>query len=357
MKNGVSNHYSSVKITSFITHSQQEGDIIDACAAPGNKTSHMAALTECHRKKGVKCKIFAFDKNPRRAKLLRMRMESAGANGIIDVSNEDFLNVDASSVKYTSVSCILLDPSCSGSGVARALERVIERGVDESAEPKLQIEVDLRLEKLRTFQLAALRKAMTFPSARYIVYSTCSIFKEENESVIAEALGLVSLSSAMLVGTVDATVPWTLIEPLRLASWTRRGDPYPGLSVDLQKKLIRCHPSDGLNGFFVAVLKRESSVDTAITRSISLPRTTAVGCLGLFEVAHPVHDTCRRVSRKRKPFSHDDDDDSSSLSNTPMFASSTLPLNAQGVTISSHIATPKRIHTRPFLKSFKQKKR
>jgi 16S rRNA C967 or C1407 C5-methylase (RsmB/RsmF family) len=50
----------------------QVGDIIDACAAPGNKTSHIAALTNRHRKE-LKCKIFAFDKNPVRAELLQKR--------------------------------------------------------------------------------------------------------------------------------------------------------------------------------------------------------------------------------------------------------------------------------------------
>ena len=315
----------------------------------------MAALTERHRKNGVKCKIFAFDKNPRRAELLQMRMESAGAQKIIDVSNEDFLNVDVSSLKYTSVSCILLDPSCSGSGVARALERVIERRVDEDARPKLRTEIDLRLEKLRAFQLAALRKAMSFPSARYIVYSTCSIFKEENESVIAEALGLVSSSGLVLSDFVDSTAAWTLVEPLRLANWTRRGDPYPGLPVDLQKKLIRCHPSDGLNGFFVAVLKRECSIDTAASRS-SFPETSAVGSICPLVMARPAPTSSQVISPIRKRKSIARDHDSSLHSDTVESVSAALPVKAQKVTTSSHMATPKRIHSRPFLKAFKKKR-
>ena len=315
----------------------------------------MAALTERHRKNGIKCKIFAFDKSPRRAKLLQMRMESAGAQKIIDISNEDFLDVDVSNLKYASVSCILLDPSCSGSGVARALERVIERGVDESAHPKLQIEVDLRLEKLRTFQLAALRKAMAFPSARYIVYSTCSIFKEENESVIAEALRFVSTSGATISETVDLAAPWTLIEPLRLANWTRRGDPYPGLPFDLQKKLIRCHPSDGLNGFFVAVLKREGSVDATVSSLITVPEAAVTGSPCPLMSVHLAPTSSLSTSRKRKSYAHDED--RSLHRETIVSVPSTHPVKAQGLTTSSHVATPRRTHPRPFLKSFKQKRR
>ena len=315
----------------------------------------MAALTERHRKNGMKCKIFAFDKNPRRVKLLQMRMESAGAQKIIDVSNEDFLDVDVSNLKYTSVSCILLDPSCSGSGVARALERVIERGVDEKAHPKANVEVDIRLDKLRTFQLAALRKAMSFPSARYIVYSTCSIFKEENESVISEALGLVSSSGAEL-GCIS-TVPWTLIEPLRLAKLTRMGDPYPGLPVELQKKLIRCHPSDGLNGFFVAVFKRENRNCEATIRSISLPESTVGVSPCPRVIAHPAPTSSQQVSRRRKLRAHDDDDSSKSCSNTEASISPTPPVKVQRVTSNGHVATVERTNTRPFLKSFKRKRR
>ena len=190
-------------------------------------------------------------------------MSAAGAQEIVEVSNEDFLNVDIMSSKFKDVTCVLLDPSCSGSGVARVLERVIERqgGTDAS---KLG---DGRLEKLRAFQIAALRKAMSFPAVKYVVYSTCSIHEEENESVIAEVLS----SSSRQVAAIDqrdqmgrectaAELLWSVAEPQRLINWGRRGQPYPGLPCELQQRLIRCHPSDGLNGFFVAVLEKQNTL-------------------------------------------------------------------------------------------------
>lgn len=45
-------------------------------------------------------------------------MNAAGAGDIVDVSNEDFLSVDINDLKYESVTCVMLDPSCSGSGAA-----------------------------------------------------------------------------------------------------------------------------------------------------------------------------------------------------------------------------------------------
>lgn len=237
--------------------------MIDACAAPGNKTSHVAALLGRHGKSGNKSKIFAFDKNPQRAELLQQRMDSAGASGIVKVSNEDFLEVDVTDLKYKSVSCVLLDPSCSGSGVARVLERVVERGENGDGNKTVQATVDNRLLKLRTFQLAALRKAMSFPSVQFVVYSTCSIHKEENESVVVEALSRDSSPT----DSSQSSSCWTLIEPLRMKDWTRRGESFEGLPLELQNKLIRCHPSDGLNGFFVAVFRKQSTSSACVENS------------------------------------------------------------------------------------------
>ena len=45
-----------------------------------------------------------------------------------------------------------------------------------------------RLHNLATMQLGLLTHALTFPSARVVVYSTCSIHPIENELVVAAAL-------------------------------------------------------------------------------------------------------------------------------------------------------------------------
>jgi 16S rRNA C967 or C1407 C5-methylase (RsmB/RsmF family) len=72
-------------------------------------------------------------------------------------------------------------------GVARDLKRVVERKGDQKVTDTPN-GVDTRLEKLRAFQIAALKKAMSFPAVRHVVYSTCSIHEEENESVVTEVL-------------------------------------------------------------------------------------------------------------------------------------------------------------------------
>ena len=104
----------------ILSDAWKDGDVIDACAAPGNKTSHMAAVLNHKMKSGCAGRverIYAFDKNPTRKELLQSRMINAGADKLVDVTNADFLNINTNDAKYARVSAVLLDPSCSGSGL------------------------------------------------------------------------------------------------------------------------------------------------------------------------------------------------------------------------------------------------
>jgi putative methyltransferase len=234
------------------------GDIIDACAAPGNKTSHLASLVFRHKHYNGE-RIFAFDKSENRADLLRRRLQQAAANKVV-VQHADFLNVDHADPQYKSVRFMLLDPSCSGSGVARAWERVVESNIkDNKMNAKNSEKVDesdsgdvARLLKLQEFQLAALRKAAQFPSLEVIVYSTCSIHQLENEDVVYKFLAENS--------------EWDVEPPGRFKDWKRRGFSIDSLPIELSESLIRCEPIDGLNGFFVALFVKKG-ISSEIGRS------------------------------------------------------------------------------------------
>lgn len=134
------------------------------CAAPGLKTTHLANLM---KNKG---RIYAVERDANRYKVL---YDYAAEFGVIKAINEDCLLVgeeQAPGVEY-----ILLDPSCSGSGMVSRL--------------KLNEEYDKqRLYRLGGLQYKLLCHAMNaFPSAKRIVYSTCSIFPEENEDIVQGA--------------------------------------------------------------------------------------------------------------------------------------------------------------------------
>uniref|UniRef100_A0A8D1NA47 NOP2/Sun RNA methyltransferase 5 n=1 Tax=Sus scrofa TaxID=9823 RepID=A0A8D1NA47_PIG len=83
--------------------------VIDACAAPGNKTSHLAALLKNQGK------IFAFDLDAKRLASMATLLARAGVS-CCELAEQDFLAVAPTDQRYRQVQYILLDPSCSGSG-------------------------------------------------------------------------------------------------------------------------------------------------------------------------------------------------------------------------------------------------
>ncbi|XP_051539557.1 probable 28S rRNA (cytosine-C(5))-methyltransferase [Myxocyprinus asiaticus] len=156
-------------LPAFLLNPPVGSHVIDACAAPGNKTSHLAAIM---KNKG---KLFAFDLDAKRLSTMSTLLLRAGVM-CHQLANQDFLKVDPQSSEYKEVEYILLDPSCSGSGM------VCLR--DEFTEPQ----EDVRLQALAAFQLHCLNHALQFPQVQRIVYSTCSIHSQENEEVVSACL-------------------------------------------------------------------------------------------------------------------------------------------------------------------------
>jgi len=156
---------------------------IDACAAPGNKTSCLAALM---RNAG---RITACDVSATRLRTLVALTRRAGATNI-EPWHGDFLAVDPADVQFADVTHILVDPSCSGSGiVTRRLEDAGRDGGAEADGDVPSADADpARLAKLAEFQTSAVLHALSFPAVQRVVYSTCSVHVEENEAVVQEAL-------------------------------------------------------------------------------------------------------------------------------------------------------------------------
>ncbi|KAM9319570.1 28S rRNA (cytosine-C(5))-methyltransferase [Gastrophryne carolinensis] len=197
--------------------------VIDACAAPGNKTSQLAAILQ------NKGKVFAFDMDTKRMATMSTLLLRAGVT-CQELANQDFLTVNTSDSKYQKVSHILVDPSCSGSGIPDRM-RVLG---DEAGSEKTE-----RLQALSAFQSRALSHALSFPSVQHVVYSTCSVHQQENEDVVKTVL--------------EQHPNFRLVNPL--PSWPIRGlNIFPGSECCLRASL-----ADTLtNGFFVALFQRKS---------------------------------------------------------------------------------------------------
>ncbi|OMJ18944.1 putative 28S rRNA (cytosine-C(5))-methyltransferase [Smittium culicis] len=97
----------------------QDSIVIDACAAPGNKTSHLSMLM---KNTGS---IIACDLDNYRLSTLVKQTGIAGCTNI-DARNISFLDIDPESDFGKSVTHILLDPSCSGSGMVNKLEQLVD---------------------------------------------------------------------------------------------------------------------------------------------------------------------------------------------------------------------------------------
>lgn len=216
-------------------------EVIDACAAPGNKTIHLAALM---RGKG---KIIACELDKERVKRLEDTVRLSGATNV-EVLQRDFLKLKTSDPTYSKVRAILLDPSCSGSGTAaERLDHLLPSYKAGHAAATADLD---RLAKLAAFQKKALSHALTFPAVERIVYSTCSIHQAENEDVIKSIL------------PVASSFGFQLATPF--PQWPRRGFPV----FEGSECLLRMDPVEDKEGFFIAILVRKNVADCS-ERTIS----------------------------------------------------------------------------------------
>ncbi|EUC54651.1 S-adenosyl-L-methionine-dependent methyltransferase [Rhizoctonia solani AG-3 Rhs1AP] len=215
--------------------------VIDATAAPGNKTSHISALM------GNKGKVLAFERNKRRYKTLQDMLRRAGCQNVVPILS-DFLEQDPNDERFKTVTHILLDPSCSGSGIVNRLDYLTQEATTEDNS-------DSRLDTLAAFQKKMILHASKFPSVERIVYSTCSIHTTENEGVVRDVL-----SSNELTSRGFKIAPRSQILP----KWGRRGLPMDALDSSISEALVRCSPGEddpGTNGFFVSCFVRETGIE------------------------------------------------------------------------------------------------
>nr|SVE75791.1 EOG090X07AW [Daphnia hispanica] len=203
----------------------QEGDkVLDMSAAPGGKTSHIAALM---KNTGM---LFANDANPDRAKAVVGNLHRLGVTNAV-VMTYDGKILPKMSRGYNRV---LLDAPCSGSGVISK---------DPSAKTSKDSKDISRCSHLqKELILAAIDCA---DEGGYIVYSTCSVLVQENEWVVDYAL------KKRHVKVVDTGL-----------EFGREGFPrFQKLVFHPSVKLSRrFYPhTHNMDGFFVAKLKKISN--------------------------------------------------------------------------------------------------
>ena len=182
-----------------------EDIVIDACAAPGNKTTHISAymygneVGNGNNLEDAEPRIYAFERDPTRAKVLKKMLATAGCSKLVRVNVGDFTQL-ATPEKFEDVTGFIVDPSCSGSGIfgRKYIDSLNKQNnkTNDAADGVVQEQeggptsgtLQERLSKLSSFQFQVVKHAMCFPKAKKIVYSTCSIYAEEDERVVIDLL-------------------------------------------------------------------------------------------------------------------------------------------------------------------------
>jgi 16S rRNA (cytosine967-C5)-methyltransferase len=140
-------------------------DVLDACAAPGGKTTYLAQLMA---DQGT---IVACDSSALRLARLTENVDRLGVTNTI-IEQEDWIAPGGMASQRT-YDAILLDAPCTNTGVLR-------RRAD--ARWRLTSEDYLKMQNIQITMLANLAPLLN-PGGR-LVYSTCSIEPEENEEVV-----------------------------------------------------------------------------------------------------------------------------------------------------------------------------
>jgi NOL1/NOP2/sun family putative RNA methylase len=210
----------------------QQGDhILDVCAAPGGKTSHIMAVSN------GKARVWANDNSRARLAKLQSNLERLGAdverlclydatNLVRKLGNEQFDK-------------ILLDAPCSGEGLMQL-----------DSDKDLSMWSVAQVKRLSQLQRRILTQAwQLLKPGGTLVYSTCTMAPEENEAVV----------DYLLRSREDARiVPFDLQVPNRVptvAAWNNKA-----FSTET-RGCMRLKPSQNIEAFFVCKLQKVASDD------------------------------------------------------------------------------------------------
>lgn len=204
----------SSMIPPLIVEPKENENILDMTAAPGGKTTEMYALS-----KG-KANITACEKNKIRAERLKYNIEKQGATRI-GLLMQDARRLDP----FFMFDKILLDAPCSGSGTLDLNdEKMLQGFTEELVKRSVKVQKELIDKALKHIKFG-----------KEMVYSTCSILKEENEGYLKELIkkGIIEI------------IPIDLTKFIGI----------PVLPVDIEGTLCVC-PTELYEGFYVAKIRK-----------------------------------------------------------------------------------------------------
>ena len=198
----------------IILSPKENENILDMAAAPGGKTTQMSAISN------GKALITACEKNKVRSERLKYNIEKQGAKGV------NILVQDARKLNgFLSFDKILLDAPCSGSGTIYLNDEKLEKHFNKEL-----------VERSSKLQFELLKKAVEILKPGHeMIYSTCSILKDENENNLLKILKNREVEIVPINKDIFKEIPM--------------------LKVTIQGTICVC-PSKLYEGFFIARLRK-----------------------------------------------------------------------------------------------------
>jgi 16S rRNA (cytosine967-C5)-methyltransferase len=212
-------------VAALVGSAEESAHILDCCAAPGGKTLAIAD-------RNPSAAITAVELHPHRARLLQKLLQQHSSHSTAQIQ---IVTADAQHLPLAHpFDRVLADVPCSGTGtLARNPEIKWRLAVDDLAD-------------LPQRQLAILRSALAqvAPKGR-LIYSTCSLEKEENKNVVEQAL-----SENNSFRLLDCRAE---LERMKAAGELTWPDPASLTRGPYLRTIPGIHPCDG---FFAAILER-----------------------------------------------------------------------------------------------------
>ena len=141
--------------------------VVDMCAAPGSKSTHLAQIMKNEGK------LLLIEKNIKRIPALEMNLRRMGVTNAI-ILNEDAIELPRLKIHADK---ILLDAPCTGEGLI----------IEDPSRKKSKSLKDMN--KMASIQKKLLKAGLdALKPGGQLLYSTCSIAPEENELVLNQVL-------------------------------------------------------------------------------------------------------------------------------------------------------------------------
>lgn len=227
----------------FALQLNKNDEILDMCSAPGGKASMIASIV------GSSANLFMNEPKPGRVSKLQEVVSLQGFD-VINITMEDARHMsDMSSKQFDKV---LIDAECSTEAGTNFLSRYPLEGWS--------------IDKIK--ELSVLQKQMLtsgydlLKPGGVLVYATCTFAPEENEAVVSSLL---------------ERRPEAIVQPLtfnserkarKVKSWEGKG-----ISPQVYDRVLRIFPSEYMEGFFLARIRKPSgsdSYDKKLTEPVNL---------------------------------------------------------------------------------------